>query len=381
MRELGKDELTQSLLLHAMEGTTIVSISPRARAAAAPDGRRATGRVGQRLKHGLSFRNIGAVYVWALIIVIFTIWVPDTFPTWATVKQVLNGNAVTAMLALALVIPLCARVFDLSVAYVASLSGVTVAYFLEHGVSIVPAIALGLAMALLVGVINAFVVVIMRVDSFIGTLATGSLIQAFITMITNDIDDQRRARRRLVREHRAARHRRDHAARVLRDGHRHGHLVPAGAHRDRPAAVRDRVQRGGRPPRRRPDRRLRFVSLLASAFIAGIAGHGPRVDARLGRSRRPATPTCCRRSPRRSSGATQLRGGRFNAWGTLIAVLLIGTGIIGLGLARRRMGPEHVHGRRADRRARDHGAGTPIDARSGLDESLASQAGRADGFD
>ena len=32
-------------------------------------------------------------------------------------------------------------------------------------------------------------------------------------------------------------------------------------------------------------------------------------------------------------GATQLRAGRFNAWGTVLAVLLLGTGITGLGLA------------------------------------------------
>jgi len=31
-------------------------------------------------------------------------------------------------------------------------------------------------------------------------------------------------------------------------------------------------------------------------------------------------------------GASQLRRGRFNAWGTLIAVLLLGTGVVGLGL-------------------------------------------------
>ena len=32
-------------------------------------------------------------------------------------------------------------------------------------------------------------------------------------------------------------------------------------------------------------------------------------------------------------GATQLKHGRFNAFGTLIAVLLLGTGTVGLGLA------------------------------------------------
>jgi len=33
-------------------------------------------------------------------------------------------------------------------------------------------------------------------------------------------------------------------------------------------------------------------------------------------------------------GATQLKNGRFNAWGTTIAVVLLGTLVTGLGLAR-----------------------------------------------
>ena len=33
-------------------------------------------------------------------------------------------------------------------------------------------------------------------------------------------------------------------------------------------------------------------------------------------------------------GATQLKNGRFNAWGTVIAVILLGTGTTGLGLAK-----------------------------------------------
>ena len=33
-------------------------------------------------------------------------------------------------------------------------------------------------------------------------------------------------------------------------------------------------------------------------------------------------------------GATQLKHGRFNAWGTIIAVLILGTGTTGLGLAK-----------------------------------------------
>src|SRR6202008_1541650 len=39
---------------------------------------------------------------------------------------------------------------------------------------------------LVVGIVNGIVVVVMRIDLFIATLATGSMIQALITMATGD---------------------------------------------------------------------------------------------------------------------------------------------------------------------------------------------------
>ena len=91
-----------------------------------------------KLRAKLAFTNIGAVYVLPVIIVIFSIWVPDTFPTWATAKQILNGNAVVAMLALSLLIPLSAGVFDLSTAYTATLTGVLLAKLVVAGVPLGP---------------------------------------------------------------------------------------------------------------------------------------------------------------------------------------------------------------------------------------------------
>src|SRR4051812_29940027 len=127
---------------------------------------------GERTLKALSFRNIGAVYVWALIVLVFLIWIPSTFGTVQTAKQILNENAATALMALALIIPLCTRTFDLSVGFVATLGAVTSTYAIAHGVAVAPAVALAIGAALVVGVVNAVVVVGMGVDSFIATLAT-----------------------------------------------------------------------------------------------------------------------------------------------------------------------------------------------------------------
>lgn len=141
----------------------------------------------RRTLQALSFRNIGAVYVWLLITVVFLIWIPSTFGSWVTVKQILNENAVTGLMALSLIVPLCTRTFDLSIGFVATLSSVVSTYAIAHGIPVVPSVAIAILAALFVGVVNAVVVVGMRVDSFIATLATGSLIESFITLLTNEI--------------------------------------------------------------------------------------------------------------------------------------------------------------------------------------------------
>ncbi|MEY2442927.1 MAG: ribose transport system permease protein, partial [bacterium] len=140
-----------------------------------------------RWRQHLSFKNIGAVYVFIAIIILFSIWAPDTFPTWQTTKTILNQNAIAGLVALALIVPLSARVFDLSVGNLMGLTNVIVAWLLvEQGVPMGLAIILTLIAGLLLGFINAVVVVTWGIDSFIATLATGSLMAAGISIVTND---------------------------------------------------------------------------------------------------------------------------------------------------------------------------------------------------
>ena len=63
----------------------------------------------------LSPRNIGAVYVWFLIVILFSVISPDPFPTAQTGKSILNQYAITGMVALSLVVPLAAGLYDLSI--------------------------------------------------------------------------------------------------------------------------------------------------------------------------------------------------------------------------------------------------------------------------
>jgi ribose transport system permease protein len=285
-----------------------------------------------RVPRALTFGNIGAVYVWLIIVAIFSIWIPHTFDNLPTVEQILNSNAVTALIALSLLVPLATAVYDLSVAYVATLSGVAVAHFVVVGVPLGWAIALTLVISAGVGVINGFVVVVMRINSFIATLATGSLISALITMLTNNVaitapqldGSFAKVAGASVSEITVSVFYMLAVAVVLwflLEQTATGRRMYATGFNDRAARLaRVRVDR------------LRFVSLMISATIAGFAGI---VLASVIESGSPSAgiPYLLPAFAAAFLGATQLRGGRFNAFGTLIAVLLLGTGTTGLSLA------------------------------------------------
>jgi ribose transport system permease protein len=287
----------------------------------------------QRTLRALSPRNIGAVYILAVIIVFFSINTAE-FLTWGTVQQVFNNYSITGLIALSLIIPLATSTFDLSVGWIASLSGVVAAYFIAHDVGVWGAVALGVGSALLVGLVNALVVVVMGVDSFIGTLATGSLITAFITLVTNDIaiNDPKLggsftkiAQTEIggtgltlpvvytiiaalliwfVLEHTVT--------------GRRFYAIGFNAEAARLAGVNVN--------------RLRFVSLLVSAGISGVAGVVLASNLGNGSPRAGASYLLAAFAVA-FLGATQLRGGRFNAWGTIIALLMLAFGTVGIGLS------------------------------------------------
>ena len=80
--------------------TANTQLQPTAGDQPSPSGPKAAARWRSELAAGLSPRNIGAVYVLIVICIVFSIWAPNTFPQGATIKQVLDNNAITALAAL-----------------------------------------------------------------------------------------------------------------------------------------------------------------------------------------------------------------------------------------------------------------------------------------
>lgn len=132
----------------------------------------------------LGLDRFSALYLGAIFIIIFGIWTPRLFLTGSTVHSIASAQAIAAIMAIAVIVPLVAGAFDLSVGAVVNLSAVIVAILQQqHHWGIGPAIALAVGVSVLIGVVNGFIVVKLRVGPFIATLGTSAIIGAFMTIV------------------------------------------------------------------------------------------------------------------------------------------------------------------------------------------------------
>ncbi len=138
-----------------------------------------------RLRRMGSFRNISAIYLFVFMFVVFAIWIPSTFLTSGTWRSLLSDQSITCLVAVGLVVPLAAGVLDLAVGSEVGLGAILVAWLLanEH-VSIPIAILLTLLAGVVVGVMIWFLVVRVRIVSFIATLGLSSVLLAAIEWIS-----------------------------------------------------------------------------------------------------------------------------------------------------------------------------------------------------
>lgn len=280
----------------------------------------------------LSYRNIGAIYVWLFLLVVFTIWQPDLFPTDQTAKSVLNQYAITGIAALSIVMPLAAGVFDLSIGSVIGFAGVFAGWCLNTvGVPPALAVAMTLGAGILIGLLNSLVVVKMNIDSFIGTLATGSIIAAGTLWVSGDQIITGKVSGSFTE---------------LASTSFSGVQLPVlymliamlvlGFVLEQTVFGRHVYASGYGPEVSRlvglRVGRIRTLSLICSSTLASFAGIA--LASRIGSADPTTGPEYL--IPAFSAafvGASQFRHGRFNPWGTVVAVLMIGTGSVGLLLA------------------------------------------------
>jgi ribose transport system permease protein len=266
----------------------------------------------------------------AILIVAFSLLLPRTFPTEFNVRSILGTQSVIALLALAVMIPLAAGQYDLSVGFVLGITEMSVIGLqVDQHLAWPLAVVIALAIGALIGLGNGLLVTVAKIDSFIATLASGT----FAFGITNWYSNGQQK------------------AGLLPDAFTDIANVSFAGYVPFPAVivaliaglmhvvleylpVGRRLYALGFNPRMAelvgiPARQYAIASFIVSGALSGMAGVilGAQLQAGqpdIGSSYLlPAFVGAL-------LGATSFRPGRVNVLGTLVAVLLLAVGIAGL---------------------------------------------------
>lgn len=120
----------------------------------------------------------GLVILTVFLIVLFSILLPTTFPTMLNLRSILADKAIIAILSLAAMIPMVTGKIDLTVGYGIVLWHILVISLQVAGLPWPLACLLILGAGAFVGFLNGLLVEVAKIDSFIATLGTGTVIYA-----------------------------------------------------------------------------------------------------------------------------------------------------------------------------------------------------------
>jgi ribose transport system permease protein len=130
--------------------------------------------------------DYGLVLVMIMVIVAFSLLRSDTYFTLTNFEMVTSTNAVLAILALATILPLITGQFDLSVGFQLALAqAVCASLIVKYDASPIVGIAAAILLSLIIGFVNGLLVAYAKLNAFIATLGTGILVQGMTQVVTN----------------------------------------------------------------------------------------------------------------------------------------------------------------------------------------------------
>jgi ribose transport system permease protein len=231
----------------------------------------------------------------------------------------------------ALVIPVAAGAFDLAIGTEVGLGGILVAWFLSsRGLPIVPSIVLTILAGALIGLGSGLLITKARITTFIATLGVSSVLAAMITWVSGGQQILNLGR----------------GFQSIATGTIGWFTYPvyimlvvalvAWYVLERTPVGRYVYATGGNPDAAKlagvNTSRVIIGALVACGAISAAAG--VMLSSSLGTGDPTTGPAYL--LPAFSAvflGSTQFRGGRFNVWGTVVAVFVLATGVKGLQLA------------------------------------------------
>ncbi len=109
------------------------------------------------------------------LVILFSLLLPRTFPSVLTMQSILSDKSIVAFLALAEMVVISANQFDLSVGYMVSLLHSLAIGLMVAGTPWPLVCALTLGIGLAIGLLNGVLVRFAKIDSFIATLGVGTV--------------------------------------------------------------------------------------------------------------------------------------------------------------------------------------------------------------
>ncbi|MFE5708277.1 ABC transporter permease [Rhodococcus koreensis] len=278
----------------------------------------------------LSVKRISAVYLAILLFAYFTYQLPDLFLRYDTWTTMLGQQSITIIVALGVLIPVTAGVFDMSVAYTMGLTSTVMAILMvNHHMSWVTAALLAILIGVVIGILNGLIIAYFKVSSLIATLGTGTVIGSIDFALSGGSSFPIRDANFLG----------------IGVGSLFGIAWPvymalalsivAWFFLEHTAVGRRTYAIGGGIQAARlagvPVRKYIMTTLVLSSVLGAIAGI--LLTARVGaNSPGVAASFLLPGFAAVFLGATQLKEGRVNAWGTVIAILALAIGAKGFDL-------------------------------------------------
>jgi ribose transport system permease protein len=270
----------------------------------------------------------GLTIFYIAMVAMFSFASPSIFFTVATFQNIGQSNCVIAIVAIGSLLPLVVGEYDLTVGAVVGLAAISYAKLSIAGVPFLIAFLLTCAIGFVIGLVNSFAVNVLHVSSLIATLGAGSIISGFTAYLTGGRTVTEGISNSLI----------SFAQRtwlgvpkliyvvialaiviwfLLGQTPLGRELYAVGMNRESARLMGARVQR---------DITIGFCISGVLAAAAGVIQLGvlqaaqPNIGSTL---LLPALAVAF-------LGASTIRPGWFNVWGTLIGVLVVQTGVVGL---------------------------------------------------
>ncbi len=124
-----------------------------------------------------TFGTYGLLIIAVFFALLFSILLPRTFPTALTVRAILNDRAVIALLSLSALIVISIGEFDMSLGYMVGLTHIlAVGLQVRQELPWLVVVLIVLGVGLLVGLINGLLIHVAKISSFIATLGMGTTV-------------------------------------------------------------------------------------------------------------------------------------------------------------------------------------------------------------